>query len=166
MGRIKKALVLTGLDREVESYFPDITKRKLEDLLIINSYGAEISQGYSSLMRNIILSVYLEKIEDIYIIVDKYDKTFTINPENLYAPMEEEGVNVEVIETLNYIKAVGSNDVMKWLSGSSNVENIIQSNIGFIKKNPLIPSKVKVHGYIVNKGSFDYQTYVSEESNI
>ncbi|MGD6873652.1 hypothetical protein ACQCU1_15855 [Sutcliffiella horikoshii] len=158
MGNIKKALVLTGINREIERFFAEITKRKSEDLLIINSYGAEILQGYSSLMRNIILAVYLDKIEDIYIIVDKYDKGCSINPEHLYAHMEKEGIKVEVIQTLNYIKAVGGNDVMKWLSGSSNIESIVQNNIDFIKKHPLIPRSVKVHGYIVNKETSDYQT--------
>ncbi|NLP51656.1 hypothetical protein [Bacillus sp. RO1] len=153
-----KALVLTGLDREIERYFEDITNRKLEDLIIINSYGAEISQGYSSLMRNIILAVYMEKIEDIYIVVDKYDKGFSIHPEDLYALMEEEGGNVDVIKTLNYIKAVGANDVMKWLSGSSNVESTVQNNIDLIKKHPLLPTSIKVHGYIVNKEIYNYQT--------
>ncbi|MGD6774647.1 hypothetical protein [Sutcliffiella horikoshii] len=162
MGNIKKALVITGLDRKIERFFTDITKRKSEDLVIINSYGAEILQGYSSLMRNIILAVYLEKIEEIYIVVDKYDKGFSINPEHLYAQMEEEGINVEVIQTLNYIKAVGGNDVMKWLSGLSNIESIIQNNIEFIIKHPLIPNSVKVHGYIVNNDIYDYQTSVSE----
>ena len=163
MGKIKKALVLTSMDRKLESFFTDITKRKLEDLLIINSYGAEISQGYSSLMRNIILAVYLEKIEDIYIIIDKHDKGFSTHPEHLFALMEKEEINIKVINTLNYIKAVGGNDVMKWLSGSSNIETTLQNNINLIKKHPLIPRSIKVHGYIVDKETYDFQTYDSKK---
>ncbi|MGD6833966.1 hypothetical protein ACQCT5_17480 [Sutcliffiella halmapala] len=157
MGNFKKALVLTGFNKELEQFFPGITNRKLEDLLIINSYGAEISQGYSCIMRNIILAVYLEKIEEIYIIVDREDKAFSISEERLITLLEKEGVNLEVIQTLNYIKAAG-NDVIKWLTGSKNIEGIIQNNIDFINKHPMIPGSVSVHGYIVNTKTFDYQT--------
>ncbi|WP_226679996.1 carbonic anhydrase [Sutcliffiella horikoshii] len=146
-----KALVLTGLDRKLERHFANITKRNLEDLIIINSYEEEISQGFSSLMRNIILAVYMEKIADIYIIVEKYDKGISIDPEDLYALMEEGGGRVEVIQTLNYIKTFGQKDMMEWLSVPNHPESIIQNNIEFIKKHPLIPRTVKVHGYIVNK---------------
>ncbi|MGM0847276.1 MAG: hypothetical protein ACQEUT_20145 [Bacillota bacterium] len=152
----RKSLVITSLNRDLEQFFLGITNKKTEDLMIINSFGAEITQGFSSIMRSIILAIYVEKIEEIFIIGEKNSKEYPINEEMVFDLLEKEGIPSDIISTLDYIKAAGS-DLGTWLRGSQDIESTIRKNKDLIEKHPLTPKSIQIHGYIVDMNSLEYE---------
>jgi carbonic anhydrase len=145
----KKTLIITGLNKKLHQLFPIITNKKAEELIIINSFGAVISHPYGCMIRSIVMGVYYEDVEEIYIIGEKDGKEHLITEEALFSTMQESGVSKEMIKTIDYINVVG-NEVLNWLVGPQDVKVIIQQNITLINKHPLIPKSVSVFGYIVN----------------
>ncbi len=159
----KKALIITGVHKNIEHLFPSITNRTQEELLTITSYGVGISDGYSCMMRNVILTIYLEGIEDIFIIGEKTSKEYSIRAEDILSQIERIGVQSDVIKTLNYIQAAGrGKDILQWLTGTGDIEEIIQKNIEQIKEHPLVPQSVTVHGFVVNTETSDYEMILSD----
>jgi carbonic anhydrase len=71
----QKALILTGFNEELYPLFPVITQKKTEELLVLHSFGKVISQPYGCLIRDIILAVYSENVEEIYIIEENNKKS-------------------------------------------------------------------------------------------
>lgn len=44
-----------------------------------------------------------------------------------------------------------SGSLEEWLSGKENVSENIEKSIDMIRHHPLVPSNVKVHGFIIDK---------------
>ncbi|QFT87618.1 Carbonic anhydrase [Bacillus sp. THAF10] len=153
----KKALIITGVTTEIYPLFPVITKKKQEDLFILNSFGAVISQPYGCLIRSIILAIYNEQIEEIYIIREKESIECKFNDEEFLGKIKEAGVSERVINTINYIDVV-NHDVIKWLEGPKEVMDVMKKNIDFIKGHPLIPSTLPVHAYIADPETGAYHS--------
>jgi carbonic anhydrase len=150
----KKTLIISGLGVPQYPLFSDITKREKGELLVISSTDGVISQPYGCLIRSIILTIYQENIDAIYIIVDVDSKT--VNREELKLRIIEAGISENTISTLDYISVV-KGDLMSWLSGPPDARTMVQKNIELIKAHPLIP-KVPVIGCIVSEKSGEYET--------
>jgi carbonic anhydrase len=152
----KKTLIITGLNKKLHQLFPIITNKKSEELIIVNSFGAVMSQPYGCIIRSIIMGIYCEDVGEIYIIVEKGGKEHLITEEALFSTMQESGVSKEMIKTIDYINVVG-NEVLNWLVGPQDAKIITQQNIALIKNHPLIPKSVSVFGYIVNIETSNYE---------
>ncbi|OES45783.1 hypothetical protein [Domibacillus iocasae] len=153
----KKALVVTGLSEKSHPLFPVITNKKTEQLIITTSFGTIISQPYGCTIRNIILAVYSEDIEEIYIIGEKDSKEHAVNGDEILFKFRKAGISKEMIETLEYINAAGSS-LSRWLSGKEDVNKIIAENIDLIKSHPLIPKTLSVYGFIANAETGEFET--------
>ena len=56
------------------------------------------------------------------------------------------GIPKETIETLSN----SGIDIKKWLHGFDSVEDSVKESVDLIKKHPLIPKEIKVHGLIMD----------------
>ncbi|TFE01334.1 hypothetical protein [Jeotgalibacillus sp. R-1-5s-1] len=149
----KKAMVITDFDQELASSFKEITNRDAEELLVFNSYGALISQPYGCLMRNVILALYYEGVQDIYILAENAQQH---DQDDLLEKMKEAGITEHTLKTLNYLDAVQHN-VLNWLAGPSDVHEAMRKNKELITKHPLIPKTVTVRTFIVDRETGGYE---------
>ncbi|MFC7372453.1 hypothetical protein ACFQPF_12305 [Fictibacillus iocasae] len=150
-----KTLIVTGGGEEWSSLFSDITKKKKEDLVILRSCGSVILQPYGCLMRNIILAIYTENADEIVMIGERDRTENNVSKEMLWDKIQQTGVTKRVIHTINYTDVV-NHDVLQWLAGPHDSYEIMRNNIERIKKHPLIPKSIDVHGYMVNRsGEFE-----------
>lgn len=152
----KKALIITGLNEKLNQHFPIITNKKTEELIIINTIGNSISQPYDSIMRSIIIAVYQENIEEIYIIGEKNSTERSINKDEYLSKMQKANISTKEIKAIEYIGVVGE-DLMSWLVGREDVKTIIKENICLIKKHPLLPKNVTVYGFIANADFSEFE---------
>lgn len=143
----KKTLIITGFNEKMLQFIPTITQRNTEELLIFTSLGEVISQPYGCLVRDIILAINTENVEEIYVIGD--EKKSSISEEQLMIRLEKSGVTKQVIETLDYIH-FGGDSTINWLKGPQITRDKIKSNLELIKMHPLIPRSISVQGFIVN----------------
>lgn len=153
----KKALIITELNESLYDVFPAITNLKEDELLIINSFGASISQPYGCTIRNIIMAVYYENIENIYIIAEQNSNEQLLSKEELQLKMIEGGISDTAIKTLDYINVVGD-DIMNWLIGPEDIRETILKNIEMVEKHPLIPKSVSVYGFIADAKTKEFES--------
>lgn len=148
----KKTMIITGVNQAIYPLFPEITYKENKDMLILNSFGAVITHPYGCLIRNIILAIYNEMVEEIFIIGEMESKEIKVN---LSDKIKEHAASEEIIKTINYIDVV-ENDVISWLTGPQNIEDVIKKNKDLIKGHPLIPKTIPVHAYIANPETGEY----------
>ncbi len=153
---MKKALVLTSLNEKLQPLFPAITNKKMEELLIINSFGSGISQPYGCIIRNILVAVYRENIEEVYIIGEKDSNDAYMDEEELLTKIKEAGISDGIIDTIEYIDVAGES-VLKWLAGPEDPKAIVEKNLSLIQKHPLIPKAMPVYGFIANAETKEYE---------
>lgn len=152
----KKVLFVTGLENELEPLLQQATEIHPENMLILKSFGPEISQPYGDLMRDIIIAVYEEKVEEIFIVGTRDSMENTVDIEGLCNKMyEREGLK-EKIQTIDYLfqncmPEFPNGNVNDWLEGSKTVTEAIQKSVNMIRQHPLIPSHVKVHGVFISR---------------
>ncbi|TXC78722.1 hypothetical protein FS935_22490 [Metabacillus litoralis] len=152
----KKSLVITGVNEDTRLLVQKITNKKLEDLVILSSFGSVISQPFGCLMRNIILATYKEDIDGIYIFGENTSVEEAMSKEKLVENIQATGVAEEVLKTLNYIDVV-NHDLLNWLAGPTDIKETIKTNIELVKNHPLILKTIPIYGYLVDveTGEFD-----------
>lgn len=146
----KKTLVITGLNEKMSQLLPAITNKKAEELMVLNSYGAVITNPYDSMMRSVILSIYNENVEDIYIVLEKESKEHVLNKNVLTTKLKNAGITKETLKTIEYIDVLDE-AVINWLAGPNDEEKILQKNLMLLQKHPLMPKTVSIYGYIVSQ---------------
>lgn len=152
----KKTLIITGQNEKLHHLFPVITNKKAEELIIINSFGNAISQPYDSSIRSILIAVYYENVEEVYIIEEKDSEECSITEDEFLSKIQEAGISREVTEAIEYIGVVGDN-LMSWLVGKQDMQTIVKENINWIKNHPLIPKNVSVYGFIANAETSEFE---------
>lgn len=145
-----KTLIVTEFNDNIKQLIPLVTNTRREDLIIINSFGAVISQPYGCIMRNILLAVYENNVEEIIIIGNRGSKDYLVNKQELLNRMEDGGISPEKIRTIEYSSVIGKS-IANWLAGTGDVRKAVQDNIHLVKRHPLIPESVSVSGFIANQ---------------
>jgi carbonic anhydrase len=151
----KKTMIITGFHQGIYPMLPAITNKSEKDLMVLNSFGAVISQPYGCLMRNIILGLYNENVEEIYLIGETGSQEVKPNKDEMLRKIKEAGTSADIINAINYIDVV-DHDVINWLIGPQNVEDVLKKNKDLIEGHPLIPKSIPVHVYIANSATGEY----------
>ncbi|NMH73621.1 hypothetical protein HF078_11080 [Bacillus sp. RO2] len=151
----KKTIVISSINQDMQPLLPIITNRQEKDLLVLNSFGAVISQPYGCLIRNVILALYSENVDEIYLIGEQDRKVGSLDKEELLSKMKQAGVSQGTINTLNYIDVV-NHDVLDWLVGPSKVQDVMEKNKKFLKGHPFIPNDIPIHAYIADVETGEY----------
>lgn len=150
LGEKKKVLFLTGAEYKPEYITKYVNDINLEDIIILNSYGREVLQPFGDIMRDIIITVYQENIEDIFVVGDEGTGT---------SPQQERctcpSVPLDKLETLEYLfencmPEFPGMSLREWLEGNKPVTDYVQKNAETIRNHPLMPSDVVVHGLFIN----------------
>ena len=106
----KKVLLLTDMEHGIEPIIQQVTNIQRENMLTIHSCDSVIVHPFGDIMRSIIIAIYQENVEEIFVV-----------------------------------------GIEEWLSGKENVSENIEKSIDMIRHHPLVPSDVKVHGFMIDK---------------
>ncbi|PRR95290.1 carbonic anhydrase [Bacillus atrophaeus] len=145
----KKVLFLTDIENGLEPILQEVTNTPAENMLTIQSYGAAISHPYEEIMRSVIIAIYQENVEEIFVVGTKDKRTSTGHVLTQLETMKDK------IHTLDYLfqhckpEFLGGT-VDEWLNGDENSSDAIEKSVDIIRNHPLVPSYVKVKGVIVN----------------
>ncbi len=150
LGEKKKVLFVAGTEYKPEyltNYLNDINP---EDIIILNSYGREVLQPFGDIMRDIIITVYQENIEDIFVVGDEGTGTSS-QPGRCTCP----SVPQDKLETLEYLfencmPEFPSMSLRGWLEGNRTATDYVEKSADTIRNHPLMPSDVIVHGLFIN----------------
>jgi carbonic anhydrase len=145
----KKALFLTDIENGLEPILQEVTNIRADNMLTIQSYGTVISHPYGDIMRSVIIAIYQENVEEIFVVGTKDKRTPTVNVLTQLESMKDK------IQTLAYLfkncmPEFSGGTVDDWLNGKENGSDNIEKSVDIIRHHPLVPSHVKVRGLIVN----------------
>jgi len=142
----KKMLIITCMDTRLVELLPKAMNFKNGDVKIIKNAGAVISQPFGSVMRSVMVALYELDAEEV-IVVGYYECGMaSLNADHMINSIKERGVSEEVLSTLEN----SGIKLTKWLRGFDNVEEGVIQTVDLIKRHPLLPPNVPIHGMIID----------------
>ncbi|AIE80004.1 carbonic anhydrase [Bacillus cereus] len=145
----KKVLLLTDMEHGIESIIQQVTNIQRENMLTIHSCDSVIVHPFGDIMRSIIIAIYQENVEEIFVVGIEDKET---NVVNLQIQRDSIKNNKELDYLFeNCMPEFSSGSLEEWLSGKENVSENIEKSIDMIRHHPLVPSNVKVHGFKIDK---------------
>ncbi|MBX9139112.1 MULTISPECIES: carbonic anhydrase [unclassified Clostridium] len=145
----KKLVILSCMDTRLTELLPKALNLRNGDAKIVKNAGATIIHPFGSIIRSIIVAIYEFDTDEVLVIGHKNCGMSNINGKETINKIINRGVTKETIETLNN----SGIDIKKWLHGFDSVEESVKESVELIKKHPLIPRDIKVHGLIMDSES-------------
>ncbi|HDR4867003.1 TPA: carbonic anhydrase [Bacillus cereus] len=145
----KKVLVLTDIEHGIEPIIQQVTNIQQENMLTIHSYDSVIVHPYGDIMRSVIIAIYEENVEEIFVVGIEDKETDVVNLQ-----IQRDSIkNNREIDYLfkNCMPEFSSGSLNAWLSGKENVSENIEKSIDMICHHPLVPSDVKVYGFKIDR---------------
>ncbi len=145
----KKVLLLTDIKHGIEPIIQQVTNIQQENMLTIHSYDFVIVHPYGDIMRSIIIAIYQENVEEIFVVGIEDKETDIVNLQ-----IQRDSIkNNREIDYLfkNCMPEFSSGSLNQWLSGQKNVSENIEKSIDMIRHHPLVPSDIEVHGFRIDR---------------
>ncbi|MFC4769795.1 carbonic anhydrase [Effusibacillus consociatus] len=164
----KKVLFIIGMEGQLEQWLSAATHIPQEQMMVLKSYGPVISEPYDSLMRSIILAVYQENVEEIFVIGAADSDESISDPSHFISKMKQKGVPAVKIQTVEYLfkhcsPGFTANDLAQWMKGSKTVTDGIKQSVDLIRRHPLMPSGIRVYGLLVDTVNGKYTRVVEHQ---
>lgn len=142
----KKIAIVTCMDTRLVELLPKAMNLRNGDAKIIKNAGAVISQPFGSVMRSLLLAIYELQAEEVFIVGHTGCGMASLNSEHMINEMRERGISDDVLSTLEN----SGIRLRKWLRGFSNEKEGIIHTVEIVKKHPLLPSNIPVHGMLID----------------
>ncbi|MFC0214399.1 hypothetical protein ACFFK0_18360 [Paenibacillus chartarius] len=99
----KKVLAITNVSFHVEGQLSEFINVSPEHLIVLKSFGTVISQPYGCLLRNIIIAVYKNNVDKIYIIGEKDCTENAMDYRLFLESVKKEGISDDIVRTIDYL---------------------------------------------------------------
>ena len=142
----KKIAILTCMDTRLVELLPAALGLKNGDVKIIKNAGGVVTSPFGSVIRSLLVAIIELGVEEIMVIGHTDCGVGHIDSEMMIHHMKERGISQESIDLMKYCGI----DFEKWLSGFDTVEQSVQDTVDTIRNHPLIPSDVKIGGYVID----------------
>ncbi|MDZ5472619.1 carbonic anhydrase [Bacillus sp. 31A1R] len=142
----KKLVILTCMDTRLLELLPKAINVGNGDVKIVKNAGALVSHPFGSIMRSLLVAVYQLQAEEILVIGHHDCGMSGLKADSVLDKMKERGITDETFQMLEY----SGIDVNEWLKGFNHVSESVAHSVKMIKKHPLLPKDVPVHGLVIN----------------
>ncbi len=147
----KKVLFVMGIGHSMEHLLEKKTNSRHQNSLLLHNYESVISP-FGDVMRNILLSVYQENVEEIVIVDGKEDQK---KAADILRKIQEHKEMQEKIQTLDYLfkncmPEFTEGTIVQWLTGRKITKDRVRKNVNVIRNHPLMPSNVIVSGLVID----------------
>ncbi|MBS4959897.1 MAG: carbonic anhydrase [Clostridiales bacterium] len=142
----KKIAILTCMDTRLTELLPAALGIKNGDVKIIKNAGGMINQPFGSAIRSLLIAIFELGVTEIMVIGHTDCGVQHINSEKMIQMMKDRGISEDHIHMMRYCGI----DFEKWLAGFDSVETSVKESVDIIKNHPLIPTDVKIHGFIMD----------------
>ena len=155
----KKLVILSCMDTRLTELLPKALNLKNGDAKIVKNEGATIMHPFGSIIRSIIVAIYEFNTDEVLVIGHKNCGMSNINGEDIINKIISRGVSKETIDTINN----SGINIDKWLHGFDSVEDSVKESVDLIKKHPLIPKEIKVHGLIMDPETGSLEVIIKDQ---
>ncbi len=157
----KRMVIVTCMDTRLVELLPRAINVRNGDVKIIKTAGALVAHPFGSIMRSLLIAVYQLQAEEV-LIIGHYDCGMSgMKPEGIMESMRKRGKSEEALDTITYSGV----DVKDWLRGFDDVEESVGHSVRMVKKHPLMPTDVPVHGLVIDPGTGELKVIVDGYEN-
>lgn len=142
----KKIAILTCMDTRLVELLPAALGLKNGDVKIIKNAGGVVTNPFGSVIRSLLVAIIELGVEEIMVIGHTDCGVQHIDSDMMIHYMKERGITQESIDLMKYCGI----DFEKWLAGFDTVEQSVTDTVETIRNHPLIPSDVRIGGYVIN----------------
>ncbi len=142
----RELAILSCMDARMVELLPRALGLKNGDAKLIKNAGAVVTHPWGSVMRSLLVAVFDLKVKEI-MVVAHYDCGMRgLNSEAFLKRAQENGVPDDRIVTLRNAGI----DLDGWLTGFDDVEDSVRHTVSIIRRHPLMPDNVAVHGLVIH----------------
>lgn len=142
----KKIAIVSCMDTRLIELLPAALGLKNGDAKIIKNAGGVISHPFGSVMRSLLICIYELGVEEILVVGHTDCGARYTDSDVMIEKMKDRGITQESIDMIKYCGV----DFKSWLGGFADLEASIKNSVESIKKHPLVPDNVEVHGLIID----------------
>ena len=142
----KKVLFVMGIEHKLDDFLTQGLNISLENIIVVQSSELKRIKPFDDLMRDIIITVYRENVDEIMVAVSQDDQKHT---ENLLDIISENKELQKKIEALDYLFTYCKpefpyKNIREWLEGSDTLTERVKNTVEVIRHHSLMPPSVKV----------------------
>ncbi|MFC0473957.1 beta-class carbonic anhydrase [Robertmurraya beringensis] len=142
----KRLVILTCMDTRLLELLPKAMNVSNGDVKLIKNAGALVTHPFGSIMRSLLVAVYQLQADEV-LVIGHYDCGMSgMKADVVIESMKERGITQETLDMLNY----SGINVSEWMHGFDNVSDSVKHSVNMIKKHPLLPKGVPVHGLVID----------------
>lgn len=142
----KKLAIVTCMDTRLVELLPAALGLKNGDVKMIKNAGGVVTSPFGSVIRSLLVAIIELGVTDIMVIGHTDCGVQHIDSEMMIHHMKERGITQESIDLMKYCGI----DFEKWLTGFDTVEQSVTDTVHTIRNHPLIPSDIRVGGYVID----------------
>ncbi|HEY8749751.1 MAG TPA: carbonic anhydrase [Tepidisphaeraceae bacterium] len=142
----KRLVVLTCMDTRLIELLPRAMGFRNGDVKLVKNAGAIVSHPFGSVMRSILLAIYELNADEVVVVGHSGCGMTGLSCERIIDKARARGVSEDVLATLRH----SGIDLRQWLTGFANVEDGVRESVDVVRKHPLLPQDVAVHGMLMN----------------
>lgn len=138
--------ILSCMDARIIELLNQALGLKNGDAKMIKNAGALVTHPWGSVMRSLLVAVFELRCKEI-MVVAHYDCGMRgLNADAFLGKAREQGIPDDRVATLRHAGI----DLDGWLTGFDNVEDSVRHTVGIIRRHPLMPDNVAVHGLVIH----------------
>lgn len=142
----KKMAILTCMDTRLVELLPKALNLRNGDAKIIKNAGAILTQPFGSAMRSILIAIHEMGVQEVLVIGHHGCGMTQLDSASLVEKFRKNGISDTVLSTLEN----SGIRMDRFLRGFDRPEDGVKHSIEIIRKHPLVPSFIPVHGFIMD----------------
>jgi carbonic anhydrase len=154
----KQVAVLTCMDTRLSELLPKALGFKNGDAKFIKNAGAILTQPFGSAMRSILIAVYELGAREVLVIGHFGCGMTEIDTNGMVSKFIEHGIDPLAIETLEN----SGIHMERFLRGFDKAEEGVMHSVKMIRKHPLFPKAIPVHGFVMDPETGSIEVIVED----
>lgn len=142
----KRVVMFTCMDTRLVELATKSLNLSSGDVKVVKNAGAILTHPFGSIMRSLIIAVYMLKADEIIVMGHHDCGMRNIDTSLIMKKMRDRGIEQDILDILQY----SGIDLNTWLHGFDDVVESVRHDVDMITKHPLIPKDVPVHGLVIN----------------
>ena len=142
----KKIAILSCMDTRLTALLSAALGIKNGDVKMIKNAGGVISHPFGSVIRSLLVAIYELGVEEVMVIAHSDCGACHMQSDEMIEKMKARGVNADYIDMMRFCGV----DFNAWLDGFEDTEKSVRGTVDFIIHHPMIPTDVKVYGFIID----------------
>jgi carbonic anhydrase len=142
----KKVAILTCMDTRLVELLPKALNLRNGDAKFIKNAGAILTQPFGSAMRSILIAIHEMGAKEVLVIGHHGCGMTQLDSASLVEKFKKNGISDVVLSTLEN----SGIRMERFLKGFDKPEDGVKHSVGMIRKHPLVPDFIPVHGFLIH----------------